>query len=125
MSALKLDDLRKGADAKYPDFEVEAEDGKVLGFRPLFRMDKRKRKAVAEAMNIQKRIEELPEGHDMDQPQLMIEIFCEALKAAERTPGDFAALKKWAGTEDLGIWLFLFTEYSEKTNLGEASPSES
>jgi hypothetical protein len=32
---------------------------------------------------------------------------------------------KWAGKDDLGMWLFLFNEYSEVTNPGEASPSES
>jgi hypothetical protein len=125
MSALYLDDMRAGAAAKYPDFEIEAEEGKVLGFRPLFRLPKSKRKAVAEAMDLQKRIEGLPEDHEYDQPQLIIEVLSEALKAAERTKGDHAHLAKWAGTEDLGIWLFIFGEYSEKTNLGEASPSES
>lgn len=124
MSALSLDDLRKGASSKYPDFEIETEDGKVLGFKPVFRLPKNKRKAIAEAMDIQKRIEALPEDADVDQPELMIEILSDALKAAERTAGDHAALAEFAGTEDLGIWLFVFTEYSETTELGEASPSE-
>ena len=125
MSALSLDDLRKGAAEKYPDFEIETEDGKILGFKPVFRLPKSKRKAIAEAMDIQKRIEALPEGADVDQPQLMIEILSDALKAAERTKGDHAALAKFAGKEDLGIWLYVFTEYSAKTDLGEASPSGS
>lgn len=125
MSALSLDDLRAGAAAKYPDFEIEAEGGAILGFHPLFRLPKAKRRAVAEAMDLEKRIKELPEGHDIDQPQLIIEVLSDALKAAERTKGDHAALLKWAGKEDLGMWMFIFAEYSEKTNLGEASPSES
>lgn len=125
MSALSLDDLRKGAASKYPDFEIETEDGKVLGFKPVFRLPKSKRKAIATAMDIKARIEALPEDTDVDQPELMITILSDALKAAERTKGDHAALAKFAGTDDLGIWLFVFTEYSEKTELGEASPSES
>jgi len=125
MSALSLDDLRKGAESKYPDFEIETEDGKILGFKPVFRLPKEKRKVIADAMDIQKRIEALPEGADVDQPQLMIEILSDALKAAERTKGDHAALAKFAGKEDLGIWLYVFTEYSAKTDLGEASPSGS
>jgi hypothetical protein len=125
MSALSLDDLRAGAAAKYPDFEIEAEEGKVLGFHPLFRLPKAKRRAVAEALDLQKRLEALPEDSDVDQPQLLIEVLSEALQAAERSKGDHAALRKWAGTEDLGMWLFIFNAYSEKTNLGEASPSES
>lgn len=125
MSALSLDDLRKGAESKYPDFEIEAEDGKILGFKPVFRLPKAKRKTIAEAMDIQKRIEALPEDAEVDQPELMIAILSDALKAAERTKGDHTALAKWAGTEDLGIWLFVFTEYSKTTDLGEASPSES
>jgi hypothetical protein len=125
MSALSLDDLRKGADAKYPDFEIEMEDGRVLGFKPVLRLPKAKRRAVADALDLKKRIDELPEGHDVDQAQLMISVLSDALKAAERTRGDFAALAKWAGTDDLGMWLFLFEQYSEVTDPGEASPSES
>jgi hypothetical protein len=125
MSALSLDDLRKGAESKYPDFEIEAEDGKILGFKPVFRLPKAKRRAIAAAMDIQKRIEGLPEDSEVDQPELMIGVISDALKAAERTKGDHAALEKFAGKEDLGIWLFVFREYSEKTDLGEAQPSES
>lgn len=124
MSALKLDDLRKGAEEKYPDFEIETEDGKVLGFKPLYRLAKAKRKQVAEAMNVEQRIKDLGEDTDVDQPELMISIFSDALAAAERTKGDHAALAKWAGKEDLGMWLFIFRAYSERTDLGEASPSE-
>ena len=125
MSALKLDDLRKGADAKYPDFEIEMEDGRILGFKPVLRLDKKKRRAVRDALNVKKRIEELPEDADMDQATLMIATFSDALKAAERTRGDHAALVKWAGLEDLGMWLFLFEQYSDVTDPGGASPSES
>jgi hypothetical protein len=124
MSALKLDDLRKGAEEKYPDFEIETEDGKVLGFRPIFRLVKAKRKQVAEAMDIERRIRDLGEDSDVDQSELMISIFSDALLAAERTKGDHAALAKWAGKDDLGMWLFIFRAYSERTDLGEVEPSE-
>lgn len=125
MSALSLDDLRKGASAKYPDFEIEMEDGRVLGFKPVLRLPKAKRKAVAEALDIKKQIEDLPEDTDMDQAELMIKILSGAMKAAERTRGDYSLLEKWAGKEDLGMWLYLFNEYNEVTSAGEASPSES
>lgn len=125
MSALKLDDLRKGAEAKYPDFEIETEDGKILGFQPVFRLVKAKRKQVAHAMDVERRLKELDEESDVDQAELMIQIFSDALLAAERTKGDHAALAKWAGADDLGIWLFIFRAYSEKTDLGEVTPSES
>ena len=125
MSALSLDDLRNGAASKYPDFEIETEDGKVLGFRPIFRLPKSKRQAVAAALDVKARMEALGEDTDVDQPELMISILSDALAAAERTKGDHAALAKWAGKEDLGMWLFIFREYSEVTDLGEASPSES
>jgi hypothetical protein len=125
MSALKLDDLRKGAESKYPDFEIETEDGKVLGFRPIFRLPKDKRKAVAAAFDLKQRAEALGEDTDVDQPELFISVLSDALKAAERAKGDHEALAEWAGTEDLGIWLFVFTNYSEMTELGEVSPSAS
>lgn len=125
MSALTLDDLQKGADDKYPDFEIEMEDGKVLGFKPILRLPKAKRKLVADALDFKKRFEDLPKDSDADTSDLMIAAFSDALKAAERARGDHAALLKWAGKEDLGMWLFIFEAYSEKTQLGEASPSES
>lgn len=125
MSALSLDDLRKGAAEKYPDFEIETEDGKVLGFKPVFRLNKAQRKQVAAAFDLKGRVDALPEDSDVDQPQLFISVISDALKAAERTKGDHAALAKFAGTDDLGIWLFVFREYSAKTELGEAQPSES
>lgn len=125
MSALKLDDLRKGADAKYPDFEIEMEDGKILGFKPVLRLNKAKRRAVRDALDVKKRLEALPDDADMDQATLMINTFSDALKAAERTRGDHAALVKWAGLDDLGMWLFLFEQYSDVTDPGGASPSES
>lgn len=125
MSALKLDDLRRGADSKYPDFEIEMEDGRILGFKPVLRLNKARRRAVAEALDLQKRVENLPEDTDMDQATLIINTLSDALKAAERSRGDHAALVKWAGTDDLGMWLFLFEQYSEVTDPGGASPSES
>ncbi|MGZ4659747.1 MAG: phage tail assembly protein [Arthrobacter sp.] len=124
MSALSLDDLRKGAAEKYPDFEIETEDGKLLGFKPIFRLPKARRQAVAAALDVEARIKELGEDTEVDQPELMIGILSDALLAAERSKGDHAALAKWAGKEDLGMWLFIFREYSEVTDLGEAAPSE-
>lgn len=125
MSALSLDDLRKGAEEKYPDFEIEMEEGRVLGFKPLFRLPKEKRKIVSDAFDLKKRVDALPEDSEVDQPEIFIAVLSDALKAAERNKGDLDALAKWAGKEDLGIWLFVFTQYSEKTELGEAKPSES
>lgn len=125
MSALKLDDLRKAAEQKYPDFEIEAEDGKILGFKPVFRLPKAKRRLVAAAFDLKARIEALGDENEVDQPELFVSVISDAMKAAERTEGDFDALAEWAGTEDLGIWLFVFTSYSEATDLGEASPSGS
>lgn len=125
MSALSLDDIAKGASSKYPDFEIEAEGGRILGFKPVLRLPKAKRKLVADALDLKKQIDELPEDHDMDQAELMIKVLSGALKAAERTRGDYTVLEKWAGKEDLGIWLYLFEQYNEVTEPGEASPSES
>lgn len=119
MSALKLDELLAAAEEKYPDFEIETEDGKVLGFKPVFRLPKSKRQLIAKAMDVKARIEGLPEDADMDQPELFINVLSDALKGAERTKGDHAVLAKAIGSEDLGPWLYIFQEYSEKTQLGE------
>lgn len=123
MSAIKFDDIRKGADAKFPDFEIEAEDGKVIAFRPVFRLPSAKRQKVAEAMDLSKRAAALTEEDRVDQSKLLCQIFSDTFILIERSKGDGAALKKWAGMEDLGMWLYLFDSYSEVTQLGEALPS--
>lgn len=120
MSAIKFDDIRAGADAKYPDYEIEQEDGKIIAFRPVFRLPSAKRAKVAEAFDISKRLEALTEDDQVDQSKLMCQVFADTFLLIERTKGDGAALKKWAGMEDLGMWLYLFNDYSEVTQLGEA-----
>lgn len=125
MSALKFDDIRKGVDAKYPDFEIETDDGKILAFAPVFRLPSAKRAKVAEAMNISARAALLTEEDQVDQSKLLCQVFSDTFTLIERNKGDGAALKKWAGLEDLGMWLYLFDNYSEVTQLGEALSSRS
>lgn len=125
MSAIKLDDLRKGAAEKYPDFEIEMEDGKILAFKAVLRLDKKARKAVAVAFDMKARAEALTEEDDIDRVDLTIMILQDVFKYTERTRGDFTALKKWAGSEDLAMWEFLFEQWFEVTDAGEVMRSES
>lgn len=122
MSAIKFDDIRKGADKKFPDFEIEDGEGRIIAFRPVFRLPEAKRAKVAEALDISKRAAALTEEDKTDQSKLLCTIFADTFALIERTKGDGAALKKWAGMDDLGMWLYLFDSYSEVTQLGEASP---
>ena len=115
MSAIKLSDLQKGAEEKYPDFEIELEDGKVVAFQPILRLDKKGRKAVIAALDIQKRTEAAGEESDED----WTDLYSDAFRLTARTPAAFAAVRKFAG-EDLTLWSYLFNEYQEKTNAGEA-----
>ena len=115
MSAIKLSDLQQGADEKYPDFEIEVEDGKVVAFQPILRLDKKGRKAVVAALDIKKRVEDAGDESDED----WTDLYSDAFKLTARTPAAFAAVKKWAG-EDLTRWSYLFDQYQEKTNAGEA-----
>jgi hypothetical protein len=115
MSAIKLSDLQQGADEKYPDFEIEIEDGKVIAFQPILRLDKKGRKAVLAALDIGKRVENAGEDSDED----WTDLYSDAFKLTARTPAAFNFVKKWAG-EDLTRWSFLFDQYQEKTNAGEA-----
>jgi hypothetical protein len=115
MSAIKLSDLQQGADEKYPDFEIEIEDGKVVAFQPILRLDKKGRKAVVAALDIKKRVEDAGDESDED----WTDLYSDAFKLTARTPAAFAAVKKWAG-EDLTRWSYLFDQYQEKTNAGEA-----
>jgi hypothetical protein len=115
MSAIKLSDLQQGADEKYPDFEIEIEDGKVVAFQPILRLDKKGRKAVVAALDIKKRVEDAGDESDED----WTDLYSDAFKLTARTPAAFTAVKKWAG-EDLTRWSYLFDQYQEKTNAGEA-----
>lgn len=120
MSAIKLDDLRKGAAERYPDFSIEQENGEIISFKPVFRLDKKARRAVATALDYQERAKALPEDSTQDQVDFLINIMQDVFRLTERNKGDFTALKKWIGNEDLGMWLFIFEEYNEKTEAGEA-----
>jgi len=113
MSAIKLSDLQKGADEKYPDFEIEIEDGKVVAFQPILRLDKKGRKAVLEALDISKRFA------DQESEEDWTDVYASAFELTARTPEAFDAVKKFAG-EDLTRWSYLFDQYQEKTNAGEA-----
>jgi hypothetical protein len=121
MSAIKLSDLQKGADEKYPDFEIELdnEDGegvKLIAFQPILRLDKTGRKAVSAALDIRKRWA-TEEAQESDED--FTDVIADAFKLTAREPEHFEALKKWAG-EDLTRWSFAFEQYQEKTGAGEA-----
>lgn len=115
MSAIKLSDLQQGADEKYPDFEIELEDGKVIAFQPILRLDKKGRKAVVAALDISKRVKEDDEESDDD----WTDLYADAFRLTARNVAAYNAVKKWAG-EDLTRWSYLFDQYQEKTNAGEA-----
>lgn len=115
MSAIKLSDLQQGADEKYPDFEIEIEDGKVVAFQPILRLNKAGRKAVVAALDIKKRVAEAGEDSDED----WTDLYSDAFRLTARTAAAFNAVKRWAG-EDLTRWSYLFDQYQEKTNAGEA-----
>jgi hypothetical protein len=120
MSAIKLSDLQQGADEKYPDFEIEVdnEDGKgskTIAFQPILRLDKAGRKAVSAALDIKKRWGSEEEANDEDYTDL----YADAFRLTAREPGHFDALQAWAG-EDLTRWSYVFDQYQEKTNAGEA-----
>jgi hypothetical protein len=116
MSAIKLSDLQKGAEEKYPDFEIELEDGKTIAFQPILRLNKAGRKAVIAALDINKRAE-ASDGGESDED--WTDLYSDAFRLTARTTAAFNAVKKWAG-EDLTRWSYLFNEYQEKTNAGEA-----
>jgi hypothetical protein len=116
MSAIKLSDLQKGAEEKYPDFEIELEDGKTIAFQPILRLDKKGRKAVVAALDISKRAKTSDEEENDED---WTDLYSDAFRLTARTTAAFTAVKKWAG-EDLTRWSYLFNEYQEKTNAGEA-----
>ena len=122
MSAIKLSDLQKGADEKYPDFEIEvdAEDGsepKTLAFQPVLRLDKKGRKAVSKALDLQTRFAKGDDEEESDED--LTDAIADAFKLTARNAASFNGVKKWAG-EDVTRWLFLMEQYQEKTSPGEA-----
>lgn len=115
MSAIKLSELQQGADEKYPDFEIEFEAGKLAAFQPILRLDKAGRKAVVAALDIKKRAENADDDSDED----WTDLYADAFRLTARTPEAYELLKAWAG-EDLTRWSYVFDQYQEKTNAGEA-----
>lgn len=111
MASFTLDDIRAAAEAKYGSTDIETSTGTCELVNPL-RLPKKKRD---ELMTIQKRLD----GEDVDQEEVLsdaIRLVASSKKQAE------SLLDQIDG--DLTILVEVFKNYSESTQVGEASASQ-
>ncbi|MFH8414356.1 phage tail assembly protein [Streptomyces collinus] len=113
MAQITLDSIRKAAEAKYGSTDIELGDGFTARLLNPLRLAKEKR---AELLKIQDKLN----GDDVDQEQVLadaIRLVAENEKAADK-------LLKEIGS-DLAVLAQIFETYSNGTQVGEASASES
>lgn len=113
MARFTLDNIRKAAQARYGSTDVELEDGFVVRLMNPLRLPKGKR---AELQGIQDRMN--AEGADQE------EMLHEVVYLVAENEAAATRLIDAVG-EDLTVLVEIFREYSEGTQAGEASASES
>ncbi|MCQ9385116.1 phage tail assembly protein [Brevibacterium moorei] len=109
---MKLSDIRNAADTKFAPFLVELDDDRQVELRVPIRLDKKERKAVTAAFDVE-------DKDDKDAFDIYTEVF--RIVIADKADADalIAALDN-----DLAVAQELFNDYSEQTQLGEAASSE-
>ncbi|MFJ6893591.1 phage tail assembly protein [Streptomyces hokutonensis] len=113
MASFSLDSIRAAAEAKYGSTDIDLGDGFVTRLVNPLRLPKEKR---AELLKIQEKMD----GDDVDQELVLadaVRLVAENPKAAEK-------LLDAVGS-DLAVLAQIFATYSEGTQVGEASASES
>ncbi|MEU6572289.1 phage tail assembly protein [Streptomyces sp. NPDC046805] len=113
MAVFSLDNIRAAAEAKYGSTDIELGDGFVARLLNPLRLPKEKR---AELLKIQEKLD----GDDADQEQVLADAI--RLVAENDTAGE--KLLDAVGS-DLAVLAQIFASYSEGTQVGEASASES
>jgi hypothetical protein len=108
-----LDDIRKAADKKYGSTEIGLGEGEVVVLLNPLRLPKEKRDVLGD---IGSRLEE--DGADQ------AAIMADALRAAAKSASKVEKLIE-AIDGDLAILMELFERYTDGTQAGEASASES
>jgi hypothetical protein len=116
MPAINLSDIQKAAEKKFGDFEIHVGE-EVLYFSQALRMEKAKRRELAKAMNLRERSQ-------TDNDDDLYDVFKDAFRITARGEGTFDKLYAAVG-DDPAVWQELFQEFTESTQAGEASPSES
>jgi hypothetical protein len=113
MANFSLDSIRAAAEAKYGSTDIELGDGFVVRLLNPLRLPKEKR---AELLKIQEKLD----GDDVDQELVLadaVRLVADNEKAAEKLLSEVGS--------DLAVLAQIFATYSEGTQVGEASASES
>lgn len=112
MPKLQLSDFQQAVNKKFSDFEIFAGDDVLAAFLPALRLPKDKRRELAAALDI-------PTRAEVDNGDDVFDIYKDAFRISERTPGDFARLEDAFG-DDPALWQELFHEFIEASQAGEA-----
>lgn len=107
--SLKLSDLQSAADEAYGNFVVDLEDGTEVAFKPLLRLSKERREAVAT----------LHKDGDWSDPDAVVTNVKEFFRLRAVREADFKKLVKVLG-DDLAQWMTLFNLAAKAEEPGEA-----
>lgn len=114
MASFSLDDIREAADLKYASTDIALGDGETVVMVNPLRLSKEKRK---ELMSIQ----DIIDGEEeIDQE----DVLRNAIRLVSEDEGPAEKLIELVG-DDLGVLAEIFSKYTEKNQVGEASASQS
>ena len=112
MPKLQLSDFQQAVNKKFSDFEIFAGDEVIAAFLPALRLPKERRRELAAVLDI-------PARAATDNGDDVFDVYKDAFRVSERTPGDFDRLAEAFG-DDPALWQELFHEFIEATQAGEA-----
>lgn len=112
-SSITLADIKRSAERKYAPLSVELDNGATVKLLPILKLTKDKRDALTH-------LGDETEGDDED----VLTVFLSWAFAVADTEDGAAALADAIG-DDLTYWKELQTQWVDRTQPGEAKPSES
>lgn len=113
MPSIKLSDIQSAADKKYGDFEVHLPGGEIISFVPALRLPKEKRKRLAAAFDVEKRV-------NGDEPELdLYDIYQDVFRVSVRQADAFDKLTAAVG-DDPAVWEELAREFMQDTQAEKA-----
>lgn len=112
MPKIQLSDFQNTISKKYEDFEVHLSETEVVHFSPALRLNKAKRRALADVLDIETRAK-------ADNDDDIFDVYRDAFKVSEKKAGDFNKLAKAIG-DDPAVWQELFLNFVQDTQAGEA-----
>ena len=116
-----LDQLRADIETKYGPFVIDLGDGATATLDPMMRLPKERRAAFSEKYRALQSMQADQENLDLDG---LLDPIWDLLRVVARDDGSAARLAAALPDPDPATLLELFEQYAERSQPGEASPSE-